>query len=210
MPERVPFTPYPWPPALDVELERVYRQRERGGVARLARESGRPASVLSRRARDKLALPPLSVKRNDKRLWTPAEDLIVVRHGHRPAWAIQAELRKASASRTLDAIYARRTALKARGQPVGLACEDLTTEDVAEGLGCRSNTVARWIAWGWLKARTESPDARAKRYRIRARDLRAFCREHTAAVARCHPDLIWYTDLIAGGLKTNPHGDSHD
>jgi len=196
MPSRRSFTA-----EQDAELARVYRNREAGNMSCFARRWGVPKSTVSARAR-RLGLPPLRRFRGYTALWKEAEDQLLVEHGHRPALDLQRRLAAAGFTRKIKSIQNRRSELKRAGFPVGAYREELTVQEVAEGMGCDDITVLKWIRVLGLKATALCPDSgRAKFYRIRERDLQRFCLDHTAAVARFKPDLVWYTHLINADLK---------
>lgn len=179
----------------DAALRAVYQNHRPGLITRLSLEWDIPCGCLNYRATRILKLAPTR-RAPQARSWTAAEDQLLIRYGHLPWKPLQAKLAAAGFARSAYAVLFRRTALRARGEPVGQERDTLTTAEVAEGLGCSIKTVDLWIARGWLKATALTPDSPAKRYQITEAALRTFCLHHTGALLNYRPDLTWYTDLI--------------
>ncbi|MCB1826651.1 MAG: helix-turn-helix domain-containing protein [Candidatus Competibacteraceae bacterium] len=190
-----------WTPAIDEAIRRIYRDRRHGGLKALSRETGIGRTSLSDRARRALGLPPLrSVRPAKKTRWDPLDDELIVRWGHEPSACIARRLEAAGRPWRSDKTVAnRRCELRNQGQPVGAWREDLTTEEVAEGLGINIMAVTRWIKQGQLKAKALRPDSpTCKFYRIQSRDLRRFIYRHPTYLASARPDLVWYNDIVFG------------
>lgn len=190
-----------WTPAIDEAIRRIYRERRHGGLKKLSRETGIPRSSLSDRARKTLGVTPFRRFRIEKKVrYDPLDDELIVRWGHEPAASIARRLIEAGRPRRSEhAIANRRCELRNQGQPVGAWREDLTTDEVAEGLGVNKSTVMRWIKLGLLTAKALRPDSPScKFYRIQLRDLRRFIYRHPTYLASARPDLVWYNDIVFG------------
>lgn len=190
-----------WTPAIDEAIRRVYRDCRHGGLKKLAIETGIGRSSLSDRARKDLGLSPLRRVRPGKKVrWTTEEDRMIVRWGHEPAACIGQRLKAAGLPwRSDKSISNRRCELRNQGEPVGAWREDLTVEEIAEGLGICVTAVTRWVKQGLLKAKALRPDSTScKFFRIKSPDLRRFIYRHPTYLASARPDLVWYNDIVFG------------
>lgn len=190
-----------WTPAIDAAIVRVYRERHHGGLKKLSCETGIGRTSLSDRARRHLGLMPLRHIRTAKKVrWTPRDDELIVRWGHEPAACIARRLVEAGQPwRSDKTVSNRRCELRNQGQPVGAWQEDLTAEEIADGLRVSITTVTRWINRGLLQAKFLQPHAtRNKLYRVKLPDLRRFFYRHPTYLASARPDLVWYNDIVFG------------
>ena len=190
-----------WTPELDAAIAKVFRAQKIGGLDDLARETGIARSTLSTRGRVKLGMPPMRRVRPGKKVrWAPADDEFIVRWGHEPSMCIARRMRAAGHPwRSAKNIANRRCELRQQGQPVGAWREDLTAEEVAEGLGVKIDAVLRWIRLDLLTAKALRPDSPScKFYRIQPADLRRFLYHHPTYLASASPDLVWYNDIVFG------------
>lgn len=190
-----------WTPAIDDALRRVYRERRHGALKKLSHETGIGRTSLSERALITLGLSPLRHVRFAKRVrWMPIDDELIVRWGHEPSACIAQRLVAAGRPLRSDkAIANHRCELRRGGHPVGAWRDDLTTDEVAVGLGVNIVTVMRWIRQGVLKAKSLRPDSvSGKFHRIAPRELRRFFYRHPTYLAPARPDLVWYNDIVFG------------
>lgn len=189
-----------WTAEQDAALIAASQSPVRGARARLSRIWNIPQNCLTHRAQA-LGLPPTRRTPVHPRRWLTDEDRLLIEYGHLPRKALQARLAKAGFKRSTHSLENRRAILKQQGHPVGQFRERLTVSEIMDGFNCSNETVQRWIRCGALKARALCPDSKAKYYEVTYAALRQFCLDHVVEIARLHPDLIWYTDLIGCPIK---------